>query len=146
LNFERGDLLVMRFYINILTTYFPDTDPSYDVYYGQILEQIELAEELGWECFMFNEHHFLGYGGLVANPAVLLAAAAARTSRIRLGSCIAILPLRHPLHSAEDYAMVDAISGGRLEFGVGSGNTEMDYRVFGAGERSPAARRSMKLF
>ncbi|MGE5217708.1 MAG: LLM class flavin-dependent oxidoreductase [Chloroflexota bacterium] len=121
----------MRFYINILTTYFSDLDPPYDVYYRQILEQIELAEELGWECFMFNEHHFLGYGGLAANPAVLLAAAAARTSSIRLGPCIAILPLRHPLLSAEDYAMVDALSGGRLEFGIGSGNTEMDYKVFG---------------
>ena len=120
----------MRFYINILTTYYPDIDPPYDVYYQQILEQIELAEELGWECFMFNEHHFLGYGGLVANPAVLLAAAAARTSRIRLGPCIAILPLRHPLQSAEDYAMVDAVSGGRLEFGIGSGNTPLDYQVF----------------
>ncbi len=103
----------MHFFINILTTYFPDLDPPYDVYYRQILEQVELAEELGWECFMFNEHQFLGYGGLVANPAVLLAAAAARTSKIHLGPCIAILPLRHPLHSAEDYAMVDAISGGR---------------------------------
>jgi alkanesulfonate monooxygenase SsuD/methylene tetrahydromethanopterin reductase-like flavin-dependent oxidoreductase (luciferase family) len=121
----------MRFYINILATYFPDSDPPYDAYYEQILSQVELAEELGWECFMFNEHHFLGYGGPIANPAVLLAAAAARTSTIRLGPCIAILPLRHPLHSAEDYAMVDAISGGRLEFGIGSGNTEMDYRVFG---------------
>jgi alkanesulfonate monooxygenase SsuD/methylene tetrahydromethanopterin reductase-like flavin-dependent oxidoreductase (luciferase family) len=121
----------MRFYINILTTYFRELDPPYDVYYRQVLEQVQLAEELGWECFMFNEHHFLGYGGLVGNPAVLLAAAAARTSKIRLGPCIAILPLRHPLHSAEDYAMVDAISGGRLEFGIGSGNTDMDYRVFG---------------
>jgi alkanesulfonate monooxygenase SsuD/methylene tetrahydromethanopterin reductase-like flavin-dependent oxidoreductase (luciferase family) len=121
----------VRFYINILTTYFADVDPPYDIYYRQVLEQVELAEELGWECFMFNEHHFLGYGGLVANPAVLLAAAAARTSKIRLGPCIAILPLRHPLQSAEDYAMVDAISGGRLEFGIGSGNTEMDYKVFG---------------
>ncbi len=121
----------MRFYINILATYFPDIDPPYKVYYEQILEQAALAEELGWECFMFNEHHFLGYGGPIANPAVLLAAAAARTSKIHLGPCIAILPLRHPLHSAEDYAMVDAISGGRLEFGIGSGNTEMDYKVFG---------------
>ena len=120
----------MHFYINILTTYYPDLDPPYDVYYQQILEQIELAEELGWECFMFNEHHFLGYGGLVANPAVLLAAAAARTSRIRLGPCIAILPLRHPLQSAEDYAMVDSVSNGRLEFGIGSGNTLLDYQVF----------------
>jgi alkanesulfonate monooxygenase SsuD/methylene tetrahydromethanopterin reductase-like flavin-dependent oxidoreductase (luciferase family) len=130
----------MRFYINILATYFPDLDPPYDVYYRQILEQIELAEELGWECFMFNEHHFLGYGGLVANPAVLLAAAAARTSRIRLGPCIAILPLRHPLHSAEDYAMVDALSGGRLEFGIGSGNTALDYRVFGISRENDRER------
>jgi alkanesulfonate monooxygenase SsuD/methylene tetrahydromethanopterin reductase-like flavin-dependent oxidoreductase (luciferase family) len=104
------------------------------------LEQIELAEELGWECFMFNEHHFLGYGGLVANPAVLLAAAAARTSRIRLGTCIAILPLRHPLHLAEDYAMVDTISGGRLEFGIGSGNTSLDYRVFDISREESRAR------
>jgi len=101
----------MRFYINILATYFQDIDPPYNVYYEQILEQVALAEELGWECFTFNEHHFLGYGGPIANPAVLLAAAAARTSKIHLGPCIAILPLRHPLHSAEDYAMVDTISG-----------------------------------
>ncbi len=130
----------MRFYMNILTTYFPDRDPPYDVYYRQILEQIELAEELGWECFMFNEHHFLGYGGLIANPAVMLAAAAARTSRIRLGPCIAITPLRHPLHSAEEYAMVDVISGGRLEFGIGAGNTGLDYRVFDIPREQSRAR------
>ena len=130
----------MRFYINILTNYFPDRDPPYDLYYQQILEQVQLAEELGWECFMFNEHHFLGYGGLAANPSVLLAAAAARTSSIRLGPCIAILPLRHPLHTAEDYAMVDAISGGRLEFGIGSGNTDLDYRVFGISRENDRQR------
>lgn len=130
----------MRFYINILTTHFPDIDPSYDQYYAQVLEQVELAEELGWECFMFNEHHFLGYGGLAANPAVLLAAAAARTTKIRLGPCIAILPLRHPLHTAEDYAMVDAISGGRLEFGIGSGNTDLDYQVFGISRETDRER------
>jgi alkanesulfonate monooxygenase SsuD/methylene tetrahydromethanopterin reductase-like flavin-dependent oxidoreductase (luciferase family) len=121
----------VKFFINILTTYFPEIDPPYDAYYRRILEEVELAEELGWECFMFNEHHFLGYGGMVPNPAVLLAAAAARTSKIRLGPCIAILPLRHPLQTAEDYALIDALSGGRLEFGIGSGNTELDYRVFG---------------
>ena len=121
----------MHFYMNILTTYFPDIDPPYDVYYQHILEQIELADELGWKCFMFNEHHFLGYGGLIPNPAVMLAAAAARTSKIRLGTCIAIVPLRHPLQCAEDYAMVDVVSGGRLEFGIGSGNTALDYRVYG---------------
>jgi len=120
----------MRFFVNILSTYFPDLDPPYDVYYEQMLEQVVLAEELGFDCFMFNEHHFLGYGGLVANPAVMLSAAAARTSKIRLGPCISILTVRHPLQIAEDYAMVDAISAGRLEFGMGAGNTPLDYRVF----------------
>ncbi len=130
----------MRFYVNILSTYFPDLDPPYEVYYQQILEQVELAEELGFECFMFNEHHFLGYGGLIANPAVILAAAATRTSRIRLGPCVAILSARHPLQVAEDYAMVDAISGGRLEFGIGLGNTSLDYRVFEIAEAEGRAR------
>ncbi len=120
----------MKLYINLLATYFPGIDPTYDVYYQQVLEQVELAEELGWDCFMFNEHHFLRYGGLIADPAVLLAAAAARTSRIRLGPCISIITLRHPLQIAEQYAMVDVISGGRLEFGIGSGNTDLDHRVF----------------
>jgi len=121
----------MRFYINLLSTYYPGLDAPYAEYYRQVLEQVELAEELGWECFMFNEHHFLRYGGLIADPAILLAAAASRTSRIRLGPCISIITLRHPLQIAEQYAMVDAISGGRLEFGIGSGNTDLDYRVFG---------------
>ncbi len=121
----------MQFYINLLSTHFPDIDPTYDVYYQQVLEQVELAEELGWECFMFNEHHFLRYGGLIADPAVFLVAAAGRTSRIRLGPCVSIVTLRHPLQIAEQYAMVDVISGGRLEFGMGSGNTDLDHRVFG---------------
>jgi alkanesulfonate monooxygenase SsuD/methylene tetrahydromethanopterin reductase-like flavin-dependent oxidoreductase (luciferase family) len=130
----------MRFHMNILATYFPDRDPPYDVYYQQILEQIQLAKELGWECFMFNEHHFLGYGGLIAHPAVMLAAAAARTSKIRLGTCISIITLKHPLQLAEEYAMVDVISGGRLEFGIGSGNTGLDYRVFGISREESRAR------
>ena len=121
----------MRFHIHLLPTYFPDRDPPFDVFFRQILEQVALAEELGWECFWFTEHHFLLYGGPVPNPAIMMATAAARTSRIRLGSAISILPLHHPLQVAEDYAMVDVVSGGRLEFGIGLGNTPLDYQVYG---------------
>jgi len=130
----------MRFHIVQLTTYFPDRDPPLDVYFQQILEQVALAEELGWECFWFTEHHFIPYGGLIANPAVMMAAAAARTSRIRLGSSISILPLRHPIQTAEDYAMVDVASGGRLEFGIGRGNTLGDYTVYGIPPEESRAR------
>src|SRR5207302_647320 len=69
----------MRFHTHLLPTYFPDRDVPFDVYYQQILEQVELAEELGFECFWFTEHHFLLYGGPVPNPAVMMALAAART-------------------------------------------------------------------
>ncbi len=121
----------MRFHMHLLPTYFPELDPPFDVYYQQILEQIALAEELGWECFWFTEHHFSLYGGPEPNPAVFLAAAAARTSRIHLGSAVSILPLHHPVQIAEDYAMVDVLSGGRLEFGMGLGNTPSDYATYG---------------
>ena len=120
----------MRFHMHLLPTYFPGMDPPFDVYYRQITEQVMLAEELGWDTFWCTEHHFLQYGGLVPNPAVLMAALGARTSRIRLGSSISILPLHHPLQIAEDYAMADVASGGRLEFGIGMGNTPLDYQVY----------------
>jgi alkanesulfonate monooxygenase SsuD/methylene tetrahydromethanopterin reductase-like flavin-dependent oxidoreductase (luciferase family) len=121
----------MRFHMTQLTTYFPGLDPPPAEYFEQILQQVQLAEELGFECFWFTEHHFIPYGGLVPNPAVMLALAAARTTRIRLGCAISILPLHHPLTVAEDYAMVDVASSGRLEFGIGRGNTLEDYLTFG---------------
>ncbi len=121
----------MRFHMHLLPTYFPELDPPFNVFYQNILEQVELAEELGWDCFWFTEHHFLLYGGPEPNPAVFMAAAAARTSRIHLGSAISILPLHHPLQIAEDYAMVDVLSSGRLEFGMGLGNTGSDFDIYG---------------
>jgi alkanesulfonate monooxygenase SsuD/methylene tetrahydromethanopterin reductase-like flavin-dependent oxidoreductase (luciferase family) len=60
----------MRFHMHLLPTYFPDLDPPFEVFYQQILDQICLAEELGWECFWFTEHHFNLYGGPEPNPAV----------------------------------------------------------------------------
>jgi len=121
----------MRFHMHLLPTYFRDRDDPFDVYYQNVLAQIELAEELGFECFWFTEHHFVEYGGPVPNSAVMMASAAARTSKIHLGSAISILPLHHPIQVAEDYAMVDVVSGGRLEFGMGLGNNPIDYQVYG---------------
>ena len=58
----------MRFHAHILPTYYPDLNPPFDVYVQQMLEQIQLAEELGLECFWFTEHHFVLYGGPGAQP------------------------------------------------------------------------------
>lgn len=121
----------MRFDLVTLPNYIAGLSPASDRYYQELLEEVELAEELGFACVWFTEHHLMPYGGMIPNPAAMLIAAAARTTRIRLGCAVSVLPLRHPIHIAEEYAMVDAISGGRLEFGVGVGNTPREYDVFG---------------
>src|SRR5262249_12612711 len=65
------------------------------------------------------------------NPAVFMAAVARMTSRIRLGTAVSLLPLHNPVRLAEDYSMVDVLSGGRLDFGVGRGLYKYDYEMSG---------------
>jgi len=96
----------------------------------EFLEQTVLADELGYECSWVAEHHFAPYG-IVSNPAVILAAAAARTRRIRLGPAVVVLPLRSAVNAAEDYALVDQISGGRLNLAVGSGYLAHEFSPLG---------------
>ena len=88
--------------------------------YQEILTQAELADSLGYDTFWVAEHHFHEYGA-VPNPAVMLAAIAQRTTRLRLGTAISVLTFHNPLTVAESYAMVDVLSSGRLMYGVGSG-------------------------
>ena len=89
----------------------------------------ELADALGFDTFWIAEHHFRRFG--VANPSVLLAAIAARTERIRIGPAVAVLPYRDPVLVAEDYALVDQLSGGRVNMGVGSGSEAAEFEALG---------------
>jgi alkanesulfonate monooxygenase SsuD/methylene tetrahydromethanopterin reductase-like flavin-dependent oxidoreductase (luciferase family) len=98
--------------------------------YAELLEQVEAAEQLGFTSFWIAEHHFHEYGG-IPSPPVWLAAAAARTRRIRLGAAVVVLPFRNPLLVAEEYAMVDVLSGGRLNLGAGSGYLSHEFAGFG---------------
>jgi alkanesulfonate monooxygenase SsuD/methylene tetrahydromethanopterin reductase-like flavin-dependent oxidoreductase (luciferase family) len=91
--------------------------------YAKTLERIERAEALGLAGAFFTEHH-LFEDGYLSQPLLLAAAAAMRTSSIRLGTATMLAPLRPPLDTAEQAALVDVLSGGRLELGVGAG-----YRV-----------------
>lgn len=108
-------------------------------FYAELLEQAEAAEEWGFDSFWVAEHHFHEYGA-VPRPPILLAAAAERTRRIRLGSGVVVLPFDHPLRVAEDYAMVDVLSGGRLNLGVGSGYLKHEYAGFGVDPEDKRAR------
>src|SRR5262250_468540 len=93
------------------------------------LEQIEWTEELDFDEAWLTEHHFIDYG-LSVDPASLAAAAASRTRRIRIGLAAAILPFHHPLRLAEQMALVDIISNGRLDVGVGRGNRPAEFRGY----------------
>ncbi len=84
------------------------------------MEQLVLAEALGFDAVWIAEHHYSRYG-MAGSPQVFLANLAARTKTIRLGTAVSVLPFNHPLRTAEDFAVVDVLSGGRLNFGVGRG-------------------------
>jgi alkanesulfonate monooxygenase SsuD/methylene tetrahydromethanopterin reductase-like flavin-dependent oxidoreductase (luciferase family) len=98
-----------------------------------IVEMGVLAEELGHDGFGVGEHHGVEYWS-VSTPPVVLAAIAARTSRIRLRTGVTLIPNLDPVRVAEDYATVDALSGGRLEMTVGKGNFPHPWELFGQDE------------
>ena len=88
--------------------------------YQEVLEQVQYAEELGFHSVWLAEHHFTRYG-LAPSPLLLGAYLAARTSRIRLATAVTILPLHNLVSLAEQVAMLDVLSGGRVDLGVGRG-------------------------
>src|SRR5256712_14194188 len=106
------------------------------------LEQVELADRLGigyaWEV----EHHFLEEYSHSPAPEVFLAAASQRTKRIRLGHGIVLMPpgYNHPARVAERIAMLDLVSGGRVEFGTGESASRMELEGFGI---PPTEKRAM---
>jgi natural product biosynthesis luciferase-like monooxygenase protein len=117
----------MRFGVHYLNTYVPELDGPVPQVYQNLFAQIREAEALGFDDAWVTEHHFHEFGGHIPDPPVFLAALAATTSRIHLGVAISVLALHHPLHNAEAYAMVDVISNGRLEVGVGRGATPEEF-------------------
>jgi alkanesulfonate monooxygenase SsuD/methylene tetrahydromethanopterin reductase-like flavin-dependent oxidoreductase (luciferase family) len=98
--------------------------------YDELLRLIETADRSGLASFWIGEHHFQS-SGLCPSPPVLLAAAGQRTSRIRLGSLVCVLPFHRPVDVAEEYALVDVLLHGRLNFGVGSGYVPLELDGFG---------------
>src|SRR6187549_1131095 len=93
--------------------------------------QIVHAERCGFDSAWVAQHHFHEDEGGLPGPLVFLAQAAAQTSRIRLGTAIVTLPLELPIRVAEDAAVLDLMSGGRLEVGVGPGGNLSAFEAFG---------------
>src|SRR5215470_5927559 len=94
-----------------------------------VLEQIELAEQVGLDSFGIGEHHRKEY--LDSAPVVILAAAAARTKRIRLTSAVAVLSAADPVRLFQEFATLDLVSRGRAEMVVGRGSFVEAFPLFG---------------
>jgi luciferase family oxidoreductase group 1 len=107
--------------------------------YDSTLTQMLAAEPLGYHSVWFAEHHFNDYG-LCPAPPVLASFVAARTTTLRLGMGVSLLPLHHPVDLAEQLAVLDVVSNGRLDVGVGRGGTLQDYETFRS-DRSESRQR-----
>jgi alkanesulfonate monooxygenase SsuD/methylene tetrahydromethanopterin reductase-like flavin-dependent oxidoreductase (luciferase family) len=108
----------------------PDLAPARAL--EQELAQIELAEEFGFDSVWLAEHHFTNYC-VINDPLTYAAHVAARTTRIRIGLAVSILPLHHPVEIAERAALVDILSNGRLDVGLGRGYSSHSFGNFGVG-------------
>jgi probable F420-dependent oxidoreductase len=109
--------------------------------YGEVIRHAIVAEQLGFDAFALTEHHFW-YDGYCPSLLPVLAAIARRTQRIRLATCALLLPLHHPLRVAEQAAVVDRLSRGRLELALGYGYRPEEYEGFGLEKKARGPRLS----
>lgn len=107
--------------------------------YDEMLEQVGYAEHLGFDEVWLAEHHGSTYGSMPSGS-VMAAAIAQRTTRLRIGMAVSILPFNNPVRIAEEYAMVDVLSGGRLDLGVGRGYQPSEYEMLGLTDRQADSR------
>ena len=103
---------------------------SSDVVFGRGVEITQAAEELGFHNMWLAEHHFSTYGYL-SRPLTFALHLANKTTRIRVGTAVIVLPLHHPLVVAEEIATVDLLSGGRLDIGLGRGYQRYEFERLG---------------
>ncbi|MFD3617466.1 MupA/Atu3671 family FMN-dependent luciferase-like monooxygenase [Streptomyces sp. NPDC058676] len=104
---------------------YPEPDSA--LAYQHLLQAAEYADEQGFHALWLPERHFHSFGALFPNPSVLAASLATRTSRVRLHAGSVVLPLHNPIRVAEEWAVVDNLSGGRVGLGFASGWHSTDF-------------------
>ena len=119
----------MKFALFILASWTEKDTSAQGRIYTEALEQIEYAEELGFDSVWIAEHHSSRYG-ICPSLMPMVTYVAARTKRIRIGTGVSVLPFHNPILLAEESAMMDVLSDGRLEFGVGRGSADYEFGNF----------------
>ena len=118
----------------IWSTTTPRENSTHPEMFRRQLEEVELAERIGIDQIWFFEHHLIPTAP-APSPNLLIAAAARTTSRIRFASMVNILPFRHPLLVAEEAAMLDNLTDGRLDMGLGRGLRPPEFAAFGVDQQ-----------
>jgi alkanesulfonate monooxygenase SsuD/methylene tetrahydromethanopterin reductase-like flavin-dependent oxidoreductase (luciferase family) len=98
--------------------------------FDESLAQMTAAEEMGFDAVWLAEIHFQKDRSVLSSPLIIATAIAARTTRVKIGIAVQVLPLAHPIHLAEDVATLDHLSKGRLDFGVGRSGLPEHYQRF----------------
>lgn len=122
----------MKFgYFTLSDNHYPGNRRSANQFVQEIRDQAIHADRLGMNSAWIGEHHFDRLG-VNSRPGTLLTHIAAVTENIRLAPAVTVLPIHHPLHVAEEWATLDLLSGGRVDFAAGRGYDAEEYRPFGA--------------
>ena len=121
----------MRFgYFTLSDNHYQDNQRTANELIADIIDEAVYAEQVGLNSAWIGEHHFSTLG-VLSCPDLALAVVAARTRRIWLAPAVTVLPLHHPIRVAEQWASLDLLSGGRVDFAASRGYDRREYRPFG---------------
>jgi alkanesulfonate monooxygenase SsuD/methylene tetrahydromethanopterin reductase-like flavin-dependent oxidoreductase (luciferase family) len=122
----------------------PRWQVPWPTHYAEFLDQVVELERLGYDEIALPEHHF-HIDAYIPSPVPMMAAIATRTSRIRIASDLFVLPNHHPVRLAEDVAMLDVLSNGRVVFKAGAGSAKHESAAFGFDESTRLGRNTEAL-
>ena len=116
-------------YFTLSDNHYENNERSSNQFVADITAEALYADKLGMNSAWIGEHHFNSLG-VLSCPDLVLAYVAANTTRIRLAPAVTVLPLHHPIRVAEQWATLDLLSGGRVDFAVGRGYDRREYLPF----------------
>lgn len=120
----------MKFGLFFTLDHYNNTGLTPEYHLQEVVEQVQAAEAMGFQTAWFTEQHFNALDGLCADPITLMAYLASKTSTIRIGSAVTLAALYHPVHLAEAFGLLDVLSGGRIDIGVGTSSMKKVYQVY----------------
>ncbi len=116
-------------YFTLSDNRYPDNPRTPEAFLKDIFAEALYAEKIGLNSAWIGEHHF-NLLGVNASPLAILAQLAGATTKLRLAPAVTLLPVHHPLHVAEEWATLDLLSGGRVDFAAGRGYDRKEYEPF----------------